>query len=238
MAKKKVFGIRKGINPKTGETVSNVVIEATWDVVKEYVTGVKGAEYKGFSTIEEAENYVNYSQGETNQFDRTNTALEHKKDVLYCYVDGSFNKDVPNYGFGLVCVMNGKVIHFEYGEGNNNKAVEMRQIGGELLGAMKALLYARKNGYKNIVIYHDYKGVANHATGTWARKTEFSKIYYEWMQNFFENHPEIKVGFQKVDAHTGDDFNELADGYAKISVGLKPNNIFYKMAEKHKVQSK
>ena len=92
------------------------------------------------------------------------------------------------------------------GNGTNEDAIQMRQIGG--------------NKHSKVVIYHDYIGVKNHATGEWKCKNEFSKIYHDWMQDFFNKSPQIDIEFKKVDAHTGDDFNELADGYAKLDVGI------------------
>jgi len=235
MAKKKYFGIRKGEDPITKQPVFNQVIEGPWDFVRLYVQGVSGAEYRGFATMEEAEAYVSANQSEktTSTVTDSNTSATHHPDVLYCYVDGSYKEDLQNYGYGLICVKNGSIVHIDRGLGNNPQAVEMRQIGGELLGAIKSLIFAKNHQEKEVVIYHDYMGVRNHATGEWDRKTEFSKIYYQWLQNFFEKHPEIKVDFQKVDAHTGDDFNEIADGLAKLAVGIKPNPIFYRMVDKH-----
>lgn len=244
MAKKKnFFGIKKGEHPETKETVINQLIEAPWDIAKHYVLGVPGAEYSGFVTREEAEAYLGMGDQtpaaeKSDAVDRSHTASSHQPNVLYCYVDGSYNKEIPNYGFGAVFVKNGEVVGFDKGAGTNKEAIEMYQIGGELLGAMKSLMYAKKHGEKEVVIFHDYLGVGHHATGAWKRKTEFSKVYYEWMQKFFREHPEIKVDFSKVDAHTGDDFNEIADGLAKQSVGLDPNSIYFKMAEKHNVTTK
>lgn len=235
MAKKNVFGIIKGRDPKTGEEIRNKIIEATWDIAKDYVIGVHGAIYKGFTKKEEAESYIKADGSTATKEDVSPTSISHKQDVLYCYVDGSYNGNIPNYGYGLVCVKDRKVIKVDYGVGANEKAIEMLQVGGELLGAMQALLYAKYHKHSKVVIYHDYLGVGHHATGVWKRKTEFSKVYYEWMQRFFKNNPEIEVDFKKVDAHTGDDFNELADGFAKISVGIKPNPIFFQMVEKHNV---
>ena len=73
-------------------------------------------------------------------------------------------------------------------------------------------------------------GVAKHATGEWKRTSEFSKLYYAWMQRFFQENPSIQVEFQHVAAHTGDLGNELADGLAKLSVGIEPNKVFFKKA--------
>ncbi len=144
-------------------------------------------------------------------------------DLLRCYVDGSFNDNVPNYGFGLVCVLDDTIVHAAGGAGKNAEAVSMRQIAGELLGAMQGLVYARRNGHRNVVVLHDYMGVAHHATGVWKRTNPFSITYYEWMQAFFRENPNMKVSFRKVPAHAGYLYNELADVLAKRSVGMQPD---------------
>jgi len=144
-------------------------------------------------------------------------------DLLRCYVDGSFNDSVPNYGFGLVCVLDGTIVHAAGGAGKNTEAVSMRQIAGELLGAIQGLVFARKNGYRKVVVLHDYMGVAHHATGVWKRSNPFSITYYEWMQAFFRENPDMQVSFRKVPAHAGNLYNELADVLAKRSVGMVPD---------------
>jgi len=53
------------------------------------------------------------------------------------------------------------------------------------------------------------------------------------MQKFFAENPDIEVTFCKVDAHTGDDFNELADGFAKLALNIQPDSNFYKFVEKY-----
>ena len=151
-------------------------------------------------------------------------------DTLCCYVDGSFNDSIPNYGYGIICLFNGEIVHASGGTGKNAKAISMRQIAGELLGAMRALAFARRRGYAGVVILHDYKGVSMHAEGTWKRTNPFSTTYYEWMQAFFRDNPGISVQFRKVDAHAGNRFNELADVLAKTAVGMTPDPAYLKMA--------
>jgi len=222
MAKKKFYAIKKGEHPVTKEVVENLLFE-TWDEAKGYVQGVKGAEYKSFPTKEQAENFLSTSDPLLNKSEQA-----YNPTALHCYVDGSFNEEIPNYSYGLVCVKDGIVKHLDKGAGNNPEAIEMRQIGGELLGAMKSVLWAKKQGYSEVVIFHDYKGVCYHATGYWKRDNPFSETYYQWMQKFMKENPQIQISFCKVDAHTGDDFNELADGLAKEGCGLKPNPIYFK----------
>lgn len=222
-AKQKYYAIKTGMDPVTKTKVEGLIL-TSWEVAKNYVQGVKGAEYKSFTTEDEANAYL---QG------REQTSNVMLPDALYCYVDGSYNANIPNYAYGLVCVKDGKIVHVDKGTGNNPDAIEMHQIGGELLGAIKALIFAKTHSHNKVVILHDYMGVANHATGAWKRTNGFSVTYYNWMQKFFKENPEINVAFSKVEAHTGDDFNEIADGLAKLAVGLTPNPIFYRMIEKH-----
>jgi len=155
---------------------------------------------------------------------------ETPKDILCCYVDGSFNDSIPNYSFGVVCVLNGSIVFSSGGTGTNAEAISMRQIAGELLGAMKALVYAKKNDCRHVRIYHDYIGVDKHALGTWKRTNPFSVTYYNWMQDIFRNHPEMKVSFHKVAAHTGNLYNELADVLAKNAIDMKPEPQYERAA--------
>ena len=151
-------------------------------------------------------------------------------DALCCYVDGSFNENIPNYGYGLLCVLDGTIVHSASGAGTNGEATSMRQIAGELLGAIQALNYAKKNGYANVIVLHDYLGVANHATGTWKRTNPFSVTYHDWMQQFFRDNPGMKVTFRKVPAHAGLFYNELADVLAKRSIGMIPDPAWLEKA--------
>ena len=202
----------------------------TWDEVLQYKKEHKG-EGKKFKSRKEAEEYLNLQDPLYHK-----EANNYPKDGLNCYVDGSFSAEVNNYSFGLVCEKDGKVLHYDKGLGNNEEAVSMQQIGGELLGAIKALLYAKKENIKKVVIFFDYKGVCYHALGYWKLKNDFSKVYYEWMQNFFKENPEIDVYFCKVDAHTGDDFNEIADNLAKSALGIKVEKKFIELCKEYGVE--
>ena len=83
----------------------------------------------------------------------------------------------------------------------------MRNVSGEILGCLKAIQYAIDHHYEAICIYYDYEGIEKWATGLW-------KANKEQTQN-------IDIYFQKVLAHSGDYYNEVADGLAKKAVGIK-----------------
>jgi len=258
-AKKNFYAIRCGRDSETGEAVSNRLCLA-WDEARRFVHGAPGAVFAGFTTRMEAELWLEAGKLTTGECDdagavtpasknkaplRKKTSVYAKpikipdglpSDALCCYVDGSFNENLPNYGYGLVCVLDGKIIHSDGGAGTNAEAVSMRQIAGELLGAIQGLLYARKNGYAKVIILHDYLGVAHHATGVWKRANPFSVTYHEWMQRFFRDNPGIRVTFRKVPAHAGLYHNELADVLAKLSVGMVPDSTWLTRAREAGLQ--
>lgn len=232
---KNFYAIRKGFNTEKNEVVENVIL-TSWKEASKYVQGITKAkhgvspEYQGFMKLTEAEDYIN-SQDPLMRKEEE----KYPKDCLHCYVDGSFKDQAGNYSYGLVCIKDNKVLHIDKGVGSNKEAISMRQVGGELLGAMKALIYARNNNHKKVVIFHDYKGVCYHAIGYWKRDTIFSEQYYNWVQKFMNSNPDIEVVFCKVDAHTKDDFNEVADGLAKLAISIEPDKIFFDMIYKHKI---
>lgn len=220
VGKVKYYAIKQGFDFSKNEVVHGLIL-SSWDEAKRLVMGVSERvhgvqpEYKSFSTMEDAEAYLDSDQSYLIKKDEN-----YPRDGIHCYVDGSYSDSLQNYSYGLVIVENGKLIHKDNGVGKNREAVSMHQIAGELLGAMHALLYAKKYKKSKVVIFFDYKGVCLHATGEWKRKTVFAEQYYQWMQRFFREHPEIEVVFCKVDAHTGDEFNDLADSLAKQALGI------------------
>jgi ribonuclease H-related protein len=226
MARRKSFyAVRQGRNPVTGETIHDRIL-TSWEETSRLVFGVPGAQYAGFGSEAEARRWL---LGEAD--DSSLSMNTEPPDVLLCYVDGSFNDAIPNYGYGLVCVCQDRIVHASGGAGKNQEAVSMRQIAGELLGAMQALRVALKGGYREVVIHHDYMGVAHHATGAWKRTNPFSTTYYDWMQGFFAANRDLVVSFRKVAAHSGDLYNEMADVLAKRSVGMTPEPKWLEKAQ-------
>lgn len=236
MAKKKNFyAVKIGFDKETNTVVENQIYQ-TWAETERVVAGVSkkvhgvSPEYAGFVTRQEAEAFLEEEAAYIHKGDNT-----YPKDALHCYLDGSFSKELTNYSFGVTFVKDNQVVGTKKGVGKNKEAIAMQQIAGELLGAMHSLLFTKEHGYSKAVLFFDYKGVANHALGVWKRDNVFSQTYYDWMQKFFADNPQIEVIFCKVDAHTGDDFNEISDGLAKVALGIKPDAISVRHATKYGV---
>lgn len=228
-ANNKIYAIYKGICPKTGMQTANVLLD-NWEKAFPYVDGVSDARYESFKSLDffKINNDIDAFQV---MFDHSSGSSLKHEDIYRCYVDGSFNEELGNYGGGLVVALNDDVVHAKSYLGTNAEAVKMRQVGGELLGAIQACLYAKRVNAKHIIIFYDYMGVQNHVDGTWKPNSQFSKTYHNWMNSFIKKHASIKVEFQHVKAHSGDALNELVDGYAKIAVGVGPEKGFWKLKE-------
>jgi caulimovirus viroplasmin len=149
------------------------------------------------------------------------TAIEElfqstKTDCI-AYVDGSFEKDSGVYGYGVVFIEKNGNIEEYIDSGREESYQSMRNVSGEILGALKATSLAVEKGYSSIAIFHDYQGIASWAKGEWKCNKEKTIEYREKMLSYQK---QIKITFHKVLAHSGDYFNERADALAKQAVGI------------------
>lgn len=206
MAKKKVYAVRKG--KKTG-------IFYTWDQCKTSVDGYPQAEYKGFATEQEAKDYLGFNaHSEPLEKDgKIEVPIQRDfQEQVVAYVDGSFDKAIGRYSFGCVILTpEGDVIR-EFGNGDNPDSLALRNVTGEMLGAMFAVQWCMVNGYPAVNICYDYSGVEMWVTGAWKAKNELTQKYAAYMQ---KNGKAINISFTKIAAHTGDYYNEEADKLAK-----------------------
>lgn len=218
----KIYAVRKG--RKTG-------IFYSWGECSDYTKGYPGAEYKSFYSEEEAKEYLGLplvvkekktitkeppkmKEFKEKPVNKTDELIPEK--IAEAYVDGSFNEETNKYGSGVVFMFNGKTEEM-YESGNNKDLVIMRNVAGEIIGAVLAVKAAVKAGASKIIIYHDYTGIANWANGNWAAKKPGTQMYKNFMQEAMEK---IKIEFKKVTAHTGVEYNERADILAKTAVGI------------------
>ena len=213
MAKNKFYAIRKGI--ETG------VFEESWnDVNTKYIKGFSGAEFKGFSTREEAEQWLNEGQASITEEDvSSNTPI--------IYVDGSYKDD--QIGYGLVYTKDGNEIFRDCGRVvlnssiitdlkiDNNGGEDPRNVAGEIYGAIRAIQLGIANGDKEVVIGYDYKGIECWITKSWTPKSSYSKRYVSYVESLKDK---ISIKFVYTKAHNGHKFNEIADKLAKLGTTL------------------
>ena len=145
------------------------------------------------------------------------TAIINKECNKLFYVDGSYNDRTKTVGYGLVEVINGQAKFRDFGSSFPGEDVSSRNVLGELKGAMKAMDLALANNLSEITICYDYKGVELWATGGWKASKDLTKYYRNTMQNRMKH---VKVNFVKIEAHSGDKWNDEADRLAKMGAGV------------------
>ncbi len=204
MAKKKYYAV------KIGKTVG---IFESWLECKKQTDGVSGAIYKGFTTLEEAQAFLS-----------ENTTIEEADIVIYegeekdptfhliAYVDGSYAEEIGKYAFGCVIITPDGTEICESGSNNEPASIQLRNVAGEMLGAMYAIKWAINNGYKSIDLYYDYEGIEKWATHAWKAKNPLTAKYAEFMADSAKI---LKINFFKVAAHTGVKYNEMVDRLAR-----------------------
>ncbi len=194
---KKYYAVKEG---------KNIGIFSTWDECKKQVHGYKGALYKSFSSLQEAEEYLKGDMKRT-------TKIEEFLNGYHIYVDGSYlNKQ---YSWGFAVYLDDKLIYTGKGIGENSAAAALHNVAGELEAVIKAIIWAKENKISPIIIHHDYIGISEWAEGRWKTNNEITKQYSLFMSGELE-----WVSFQKVAGHTGVEGNELADQLAKSALGI------------------
>lgn len=182
-----------------------------WGDCQSATKGFSSPDFRGFSSREEAEAYL---KGKDLWKDRV--ANEIADGFLVAFVDGSFDKDLARYSYGVVFVLPDGTEKNIYGYGDNQNYIDSQNIIGEIFGVINALDWAISNGYEKIKIYHDYEGLAKWISGEWSAKSNVSKMFVGLYKSKFED--AIAVEFIKVPGHSNVSYNEKADQLAKSAL--------------------
>lgn len=219
---KKYYAVVKGRTPG---------IYFTWEDCRKQIHEYPGAEFKGFSTIEEAEQFIETRtasdtvSGNRDKMDKCVERTERESGDncpvstdthLIAYVDGSYDHSQLRYAYGCVLVMPEEVITLN-GSGADEDYVSMRNVAGEILGSEKAVSWALEHGYREITIYYDYEGIEKWADGVWKANKPGTQRYKAFIA---EKRNQMTITFKKVAAHTGVKYNEMADMLAKKALGI------------------
>ncbi len=208
---KKIYAIKYGFDFKNNTEIRNIMVN-TWAECLALVKGVKGAQYKSFESLKEAKKYLSEEKKLLKK-----GVDSYPMDCIHVYVDGSYNLQSGKFSYGMVAVRDDVIEYMENGEAEDNSQKQLRQIAGELMGAIKAVEYAKLIGERKLVIFHDYEGIYHHAIGTWERKDSSSKEYYDKINSYI-NKDNMEIIFVKTDSHSGDIYNEITDSYAKAAI--------------------
>ncbi len=133
-----------------------------------------------------------------------------------CYTDGSFDLATKRYSYGVLILHQGQEYEMSEAFGDEEMAA-MRNVAGEIEGAMAAMRFCVEHGISSLLLHYDYEGVEKWCTGAWKcnkKGTIAYKVYYDSIK---EN---LKVVFHHVKGHSGVEGNERVDQLAKAALGL------------------
>ena len=150
-----------------------------------------------------------FPQSEANSTAMRNSSA--KTDCVDIYVDGSCNADASAIGYGVVIIRDNCVYEFS-GEVEDAESREFRNIAGEIEASMFAMKYCLENKIGNVRLFFDYSGLQDWCTGAWRCKNALTQKYKAFYDSIKDR---LNVIWNKVDAHTGNRYNELADKLAK-----------------------
>ena len=208
----KVYAVKEGRNPG---------IYFSWEKAKEQIYKYPGAVFKSFEDMDAAQEYIKGSDPE---------APKDFQGLPVAYIDGSYSKAGGLYSYGGF-IRTGEDFHTIQGTGSRPEYLTERNIAGELLGALQVSFTAQKMGLSEIVLYYDYAGIEQFTKGSWRVKTALTR-YYQQTADMMDSF--VKIHYVKVEGHTGDPGNELADILAKEAAGVKLRKKDIKALEEYR----
>ena len=201
---KKVYAVQNG---RDGDGIYE-----SWEACKAQVHGVKGVVYKGFPTREEAEAFLQAAAGSSQE---DASLPPERRDRAVAYVDGNFSQETGEFACGAVLFWQGERLLFSK-KYKDPSLAEMRNVAGEILGAVAVIRHCLDHHIPALEIHHDYEGVGKWALGLWKANKPGTQAYAALCKQARES---LDLTFVKVKGHSGNQWNDLADQLARKALG-------------------
>jgi len=208
----KYYAVRKG---------KAVGIYMTWDECKRQVHGFAGAEYKSFPELQAAKDYLvsggNKETGPVSGDPGVQAAPPLRdENRAIAYTDGSYHAASHEYACGAVLFYGGQKILFSK-KYNDPVMADMRNVAGEIMGAVEVIEYCVENNIPALEIRHDYEGVGKWAMDEWKTNKEGTRQYAAFCKSVADR---LQLSFVHVKGHSGDQYNDEADALARKALGI------------------
>lgn len=169
-------------------------IVKSWEECKDRVTGVSGAEFKGFNSIEEAEAYMSgTSSSEACSEDVSEILQPLDENSVNVFIRGSYNRERADVGI----VLEGKDKGYKfYGELFCPEYAQLNGFAGELLASMISAQLCAQLDYKNLNMLYTYDGVQKWCDGRWLSRNPLPIKYNSIMRSLQIQHG-LKYNFIK-----------------------------------------
>ena len=183
----------------------------SWADCQKATQGFSGADFRSFSSREEAEAFIQDKDLWKERVSKDNT-----DGFPVAFTDGSFDESLSRYSYGVILISPDGQESIICGFGDNKRFIESKNIIGEIFGVINAFDWAVSNGYDKIKVYHDYEGLPKWLSGEWAAKTEASKMFVGLFNAKYDGI--INPVFEKVPGHSNISYNDRADQLAKSAL--------------------
>lgn len=131
------------------------------------------------------------------------------------YTDGSYLNGVAKWAF--IVVEGDEAIYSASGIITDPEIIQGWQIGGEIQAMIEAINYGKSIGRK-VRIFADYVGCKMWVADLWGGKPwKTNKPYSQAFREFVLQNQEWLIEVVKVEAHTGNYWNEKTDELASKS---------------------
>lgn len=230
MAKKNYYAVRVGRVPG---------IYRTWEDCKAQTTGISGAQFKGFSSLDEAERFLLSSTADdsdatvatASSTDDFNAQVEMRissldKNESIAFVDGSYDVTGEKSAFGAIIFSHGgqrDTLYKAFTKNLGEEFISLRNVAAELEGVKEAINWAVQYQKSRLTVYYDYEGIEKWATGEWKANKSIPKEYVRFIQ---EKRTSLQINFVKVPAHSGVKYNEEVDSLAKSALLAKGHKTY------------
>lgn len=220
----------------------------TWDECKAIVNGMPKAQFKKFSTMEEAQAFINGKVAKVSQkkvvpyqneqgiggtirlIEDTDPFSLNLHGTVFV-VDGSFNAKNGVYGGGVAVYDNAKnLLGTRRVSGNKLEFAQSRNVAGEVMAYATAISMAVEQRLSSLTVVCDYEGIVRWSApksvvvrgqACWGTggDTPISD-YIGRVLTYAKQHGVDHIHLIWVRSHTGVKVNDLVDQLAKEAVGV------------------
>jgi ribonuclease HI len=198
----KFYAVREGHSPG---------VYLTWEACEAQVKGYPNAKFKSFRTKKEAEAFV---KGEVNSDSGPpQTDSLSNPELVHIWVDGSCvtgENGTLRLGWAYLVIREGKEIHRASGNEIPIDAHRHRNVAGEIMAVLQAMIWCQEHGFEAAKFYYDYQGLESWADGSWRTNTPFTQAYAKKIKE-----SGMRLTWEKVLAHSGEPNNEIVDQLAR-----------------------
>lgn len=138
---------------------------------------------------------------------------KEKQPVLHLYVDGSFRPKDGSYSYAYLGMQNEEKVFEGCNRIFSGKWMRYRNVAGEIAAAREGIRIAIQEGYRDIIVYHDFNG-----TGSWPEGnfgiSNYNRLAEQYVSDIMKFRKYAKISFVKVEGHSGVEHNEYVDSLA------------------------